>query len=195
MPPIDPNSSEEEILLAFSVEPKHDRSTLERYIARYPDHVGALVDCAVELLTLPAAISPVWVAESAVEASWQKFQSFLTAGAGSAVASPFAKLSPSAFKQLAVRLNINNLLLLRIRDRGIRAASIPGALVRRLADELGASAQSVAAYLQGPPEVAAASAFRSAGKPAATTQVEFQDAVKTSQLTAEQQGILLALED
>lgn len=195
MPPNDPISSEEEVLLAFSVEPKRDRSTLERYLAQYPEHTSALIDCSIELLTLPAAISPVWVADSTVEASWQKFRGQLGAVAEVVVENPFAKLTPSAFKSLAVRLGINNLLLLRIRDRGIRAASIPGAFMRQLATELGAPLKAVADYLAGPPCLAPSSAFRSPGKPAAAGQVDFSDAVTTSQLTIEQQNKLLAMEN
>lgn len=195
MPPSDPISSEEEVLLAFSVEPKRDRSTLERYLAKYPEHTSALVDCALELLTLPAEISPVWVADSAVEAGWQKFRAQLGGAAEAAVESPFAKLTPSAFKSLAARLGINNLLLLRIRDRGIRAASIPGAFMRQLATELDAPLTAVTSFLAGPPCLSPSSAFRSPSKPVAAGQVDFHDAVKTSKLTVEQQNKLLAMEN
>jgi hypothetical protein len=193
MLPNDPTASEEEVLLAFSVEPKRDRSTLERYLAQYPEHANALVDCSLELLTLPTEVSPVWMADSEVEAGWQKFRAQLGAAAGAAVESPFDKLSTSAFKSLAVRLDINTLLLLRIRDRGIRAASIPSAFMRQLATELGAPLKAVADYLACPPSLASSSAFRSLGKPAAAGQVDFSDAVKISQLTAEQQNKLLAM--
>lgn len=194
MQPTEPRSNEEEVLLAYSVEPMHDRATLERYLSKYPDHASALVDCTLELMMLPAEISPVWVAESAVEAGWKKFQASLAAVEG-AVENPFARLSPMAFKKLAARLEINNLLLLRIRDRAIRAASMPRAFVRRLAAELGMSVNKVMEYLEGPPNLATASSFRSATKPAAPAQIEFKDAVKSSQLTNEQQKTLLAMED
>ena len=43
------NQSPEDILFAFSVEPKHDRETLERYIRRHPELAGELVDLMHEL--------------------------------------------------------------------------------------------------------------------------------------------------
>lgn len=193
MPPSDPSSSEEEVLLAFSVEPQRDRATLERYLAEYPEHTSALVDCALELMMQPTEISPIWLADSAVEAGWQQFRAQLGSRNEATAESPFAKLSPSAFKNLALRLGINNLLLLRIRDRGLRAASIPGAFMRLLATELGAPLKEVVDYLAGPACLAPSSAFRSAGKPVAGTQVDFAEAVKASQLTAEQQKKLLAM--
>jgi len=190
MQPSNSSSSEEEVLLAYSVEPTHNRATLERYLTKYPDHANALVDCALELITLPTQVSPIWLSESAVEGGWQEFQSAM----GSASESPFAKLSPSAFKKLAGRLHINNLLLLRIRDRAIRAGSIPGEFARQLATELGVSAKNVMGYLEGPPQLSAASSFRSTVKPEALAQIDFSDAVKSSQLTTEQQRKLLAME-
>lgn len=39
--------SEEEVLLAFAVEPTHDRKTLERYLSEFPEHSIALVDCSI----------------------------------------------------------------------------------------------------------------------------------------------------
>jgi len=42
--------SEEEVLLAFSVEPTHDRKTLEQYLREYPEHAKALVACSIELM-------------------------------------------------------------------------------------------------------------------------------------------------
>jgi len=193
MPPSDPSSTEEEVLLAFAVEPQRDRSTLERYLAQYPEHTSALIECALELMLLPTEISPVWLADSAIEAGWQQFRTQLGTRSERPAENPFATLSPAAFKTLAIRLCINNLLLLRIRDRGIRAASIPGAFMRQLATELGAPLKAVADYLAGPPCLAPSSAFRSPGKPAAAGQVDFSDAVKTSQLTVDQQNRLLAM--
>ena len=50
-------------------------------------------------------------------------------------------------------------------------------------------------YLEGPPQLAASSSFRSTVKPEALAQIEFADAVKSSQLTTEQQRKLLAMEE
>ena len=42
-----PRLDEEEVLLAFSVEPTHDCATLEHYLSQYPEHAQALVDCSI----------------------------------------------------------------------------------------------------------------------------------------------------
>lgn len=42
--------TEEEVLMAFAVEPVNDPATLERYLRKYPEHSEALVDCFLELV-------------------------------------------------------------------------------------------------------------------------------------------------
>jgi transposase len=39
----------ENVLYAFSVEPKHDRQTLENYLLRYPELADELIDLSHEL--------------------------------------------------------------------------------------------------------------------------------------------------
>jgi len=39
----------EDVLYAFSVEPKHDRQTLENYLLRYPELAEELIDLSHEL--------------------------------------------------------------------------------------------------------------------------------------------------
>jgi hypothetical protein len=190
--------NEEEVLLAFSVEPVHDRATLERYLRQYPEHAHALVDCSIELMVDAslgrdeAQVS----SERVVEQAWQQFQAAAVGSAQSAtVANPFAQLNPTAFKSVAKKLDISNLLLMRFRDRAVDAATIPGRLVQRLAVELGATADAMSAYLRSPPTMVASQSFRSNVKPAVTAQISFDQAVETSQLTPAQKEALKALRD
>jgi len=67
--------SEEEILLAFSVEPTHDRKTLEQYLIEYPEHAKALVTCSIELMFDVTRNDDVVVtSEGAIDRAWQRFQ-------------------------------------------------------------------------------------------------------------------------
>lgn len=43
------DSNSEDVLFAFSVEPRHDRATLERYLLLYPSLAEDLIDLAHEL--------------------------------------------------------------------------------------------------------------------------------------------------
>lgn len=191
-----PKPSEEEVLLAFSVEPTHDGKTLERYLKDYPEHATALVECSIELMVAATRSNVEAVAsETAVDRAWLRFQSVIGAPADTIVTNPFAKLNPPAFKSLAKRLEITNLLLVRLRDRAIDAATIPRRVVQRLAIELGVTADAVMAYLSSPPGMVSNHSFRSSGKPTVTAQISFEQAIATSQLTQAQQEALKALKD
>lgn len=188
--------SEEEVLLAFSIEPTHDRKTLEQYLADYPEHAKALIACSIELMVdATRSVETVATSENAVELAWQRFQSAVSQPEEAPVLNPFATLNPTAFKSLAKQLGINNLLLIRLRDRAIDATTIPRRFVQRLATELGATTDAITAYLRSPPAMVSGHSFRSTVKPAVTQQISFEKAVETSQLTPDQQDALKALQD
>lgn len=189
-------ADEESVLMAFSMEPSHGRETLERYIREYPQHTTALIDCSIDLLEeLPADdVLATMVQDTAVDKAWQRFERAVQQP-DAEVANPFAKLNTSSFKSLARSLDVSNLFLMRVRDRAIRAVTIPARFVERLASELGVTVQAVAAYLQGPPSMVSGHAFRSSVKPSVGEQITFDQAVMTSQLTPEQQATLKALSD
>ena len=187
-------ADEESVLMAFSMEPSHDREVLERYISEYPQHAAALIDCSIDLLQQQPAedVSATVVPDSAVDKAWQRFERAVQQPAAE-VANPFAKLNSTGFKSLARSLNVSNLFLMRVRDRAISAATIPARFVEKLASELGGTAQAMGAYLQGPPGMVSGHAFRSSVKPSVGEQISFDQAVATSQLTPEQQAMLKAL--
>lgn len=188
--------SEEEILLAFSVEPSHDRKTLEQYLREYPEHAKALVICSIELMADATRNDDAIVtSEDAIDRAWQRFQTVVGQPDDVLVKNPFAKLNPTAFKLLAKKLNITNLLLIRLRDRAIIAATIPRRFVEGLATELGATAEAVIGYLQSPPAMVSGHSFRSTVKPAVIEQISFMEAIEMSQLTPAQLDALKALLD
>jgi len=189
-------ADEESVLMAFSMEPSHGQETLERYITEYPQHATALIDCSIDLKHEPPAddVPATQVPDSAVDKAWRRFERAVQQP-DAEVANPFAKLNTSSFKSLARSLDVSNLFLMRVRDRAIRAATIPARFVEKLASELGATVQAVGAYLQGPPGMVSGQAFRSSVKPSVGEQITFDQAVATSQLTPEQQATLKALSD
>lgn len=188
--------NEEEVLLAYSVEPAHDRKTLEKYLTDYPEHAEALIACSIELMVdATRDIAMVATSEKAIDRAWQRFQSEVSEPEEVSVQNPFATLNPTAFKSLAKKLDINNLLLIRLRDRAIVAATIPRGFVQRLATELGATTEAIMDYLRSPPAMVSGHSFRSAVKPAVAEQISFEKAVETSQLTPGQQEALKAMRD
>lgn len=192
-----PNAiSEQEVLLAFAVEPVHDRKTLERYLAEYPQHADALVDCSSELMLDSMRsddASPV--SDEVIDRAWRQFEVAVGQPVVRPTANPFAALKRNDFKEVAKNLNISNLLLMRFRDRAIDFATIPRSFVQRIAAELGASPVTLSAYLRNPPGMVSSQSFRSSVKPTVAEQMSFERAIATSQLTPEQQEALKALQD
>lgn len=188
---------EEEVLLAFSVEPNHDRLTLEHYLNQYPEHAQAIVDCSIELM-MDASRSEEDVEVSStqvVDKAWLQFQAAMGAEQSTTNANPFAQLQPTAFKLMAKKLNISNLFLIRVRERAIDASTIPRQFIQQLAAALGKTPDVVAAYLRSLPTITPSLSFRSNVKPEVVAQIPFEQAVETSQLTPAQKEALQALRD
>jgi hypothetical protein len=169
---------------------------LEKYLTDYPEHAEALIACSIELMVdATRNVETVATSENSVDLAWQRFQSAVSEPEEVSVQNPFATLNPTAFKSLAKKLDINNLLLIRLRDRAVIAATIPRRFVQRLATELGATTDALLDYLRNPPAMVSGHSFRSAVKPAVTEQISFEQAVETSQLTPAQQEALKAMKD
>lgn len=188
-------SIEDKVLFAFSVEPTHDLATLERYLRRYPQFAAGLIDCSIELEHNPGAVEVSKTVTPASAAAWDRFQTAMGMEISPAV-NPFARLSSEAFKAVAAELHMNVLLLMRLRDRAVKFATIPAPLVRMLAGKLGVGTDGMENYLGSMPALDGGNLqFKSAAKPSPMPQIDFAEAVRTSQLTDEQQQQLLTLAD
>lgn len=194
-----------------------DAELLDEFARRYPQHADALTEFAIELAIdslmhqsdeedVPAdadAISDV------VSRVMSQFENQLyerrqaraaTPPARAATASaenPFATLDRQGFRALASRLDINSAFLSKLRDRTIEPISIPKTYCRYLAEEMDEETEAMAAHLYAPQESVAAGRqlYKAEGKPAATARQSFEEAVKTSGLSEEQQRRLLSFRD
>ena len=194
-----------------------DAELLDEFARRYPQHADALTEFAIELAidslmhqsdeedvpTDADAISDV------VSRVMSQFENRLyerrqlraaTSPARAATASvenPFATLDRPGFRALASRLDINSAFLSKLRDRTIEPISIPKTYCRHLAEEMDEETEAMAAHLYAPQESVAAGRqlYKAEGKPAATARQSFEEAVKTSGLSEEQQRRLLSFRD
>lgn len=187
--------SAEEVLLAFAVEPIHDRKTLERYLSEYPEYPEELVDCSIELmLDIDRRKTVVDSKEENIENVWQRFQAAMKVE-DDVPANPFAKISPTTFKSLAKRLNISNLLLIRLRDRAIEPLTIPMSFIERISTEMQVTADTISAFLNSSPSLTLNNSLRTCSETKAATQISFQEAIQTSQLSEIQKKLLKDLVD
>ena len=96
-------------------------------------------------------------------------------------------------RSLGQRLNANTVFVLKLRDRLIEADTIPESFRERLAEELKAPFDIVAAHFSGRAEVALHVHYKANQKPEAGKKQPFEEAVRNSGLSVEQQLYLLSL--
>jgi len=197
-------------------KPLPDAELLEEFVQRYPEHAEALTEFAIELAVDalqhgddeldvsadPDAISPV---VSRVMSQFQnrlyeisrKRVSALPAGAATLpITNPFASLNREGFRALASGLDINTVLLSKLRDRNIEPMTIPRAFCRHVAETMDKDFDELSAHLYAPPEAATVRQYyKSEGKPNVHARQSFEEAVRGSGLTEEQQRRLLSFQD
>ncbi|MGA9764021.1 MAG: hypothetical protein WBQ49_05040 [Rhodomicrobium sp.] len=189
-----------------------DAETLDEFVRRYPEHADALTEFAIELAVdaLEHADDPVdppidsEAVSPVVSRVMSLFQNRLfdiaakrepTPGVAKLASSvsPFAALDRQEFRSLALRLDVNTVLLTKLRDRQIEPETIPQGFCRRLAEEMNEDLPVLTAYLCARPEAGPIRQFYKAhGKPNAAIRQSFEAAVRGSSLSEAQQRHLLS---
>jgi hypothetical protein len=192
-----------------------DAELLDDFVRRYPQHAEALTDFAIELAIdalqygeevdedLPPETEPV---SPAVARVMSRFQNRLfelrhaqapvpqvRASTAVPAANPFAALDRNGFRALASRVHANTALLSKFRDRQIDFATIPQEYVRCVANEMAASLEDLSTHLCAATEVSTdRQFFKAEGKPKAVDRQTFEEAVRNSGLSEDQQRRLLS---
>ncbi|MGY4512958.1 hypothetical protein [Bradyrhizobium sp. USDA 3650] len=194
-----------------------DADLLDDFARRYPQYADALTEFAIELAIdslmhrsdeedVPADAEAISAVVSRVMSQfenqlYERRQSRAATpparAATASVENPFAALDRQGFRALVSQLDVNSAFLSKLRDRTIEPISIPRAYCRHLAQEMDEDADAMAAHLYAPQESVAAGRqfYKAEGKPAATARQRFEEAVKTSGLSEEQQRKLLSFRD
>ncbi len=176
---IDPNSADD-ILFAFSVEPVHDRKTLENYLGRYPELAEELIDLSHELRLVIELGGPD-VGVLALLPTTGVVQS--VQGRPEDI---FNEIKGPTFAALANGLNIPRSILVAVRDRLVVPASIPVRFLNRLSHALGAPLDVIQSYIEQPPVVATGLSFKADQKPSVPDRVMFSELVRSTPLTESQ---------
>ena len=191
-------TSEEDVLLAFAAEERHDRVTLTRYLERHPHLQDELLDLLHELRVLDDLgpgedeVLGNGVAEKARRKLLDCAPGLARAPDGEAFALALQLQGLPALSGIT-RLPLE--LLLAFRDRCLVPGSVPCQILRRLVTATSVTIEDVLAYLHRDPVVPAAAAHSSKGKPKAQPQVPFADFLDDLELTPEQRSDLVAAPD
>ncbi len=202
-----------DVLYAFSMaQPIPNAELLDDFARRYPAHAAALTDFAVSIVLDLArgedeeayqGIEPT--VSKAVSRAMSRFQNKLfevqqprtgratLAATQTAAVNPFSALDRKGFRHLAENLKCNSVFIQMLRDREIEPASIPPRFTQLISDELNVPMELVAAHFAAQSQVYGGQYYKSEEKPHASSRVTFEEAVKQSGLTEEQQRYLLGL--
>jgi hypothetical protein len=203
----------DDVLNAFALaKAAPDTETLEEFTRKYPAYADVLTEFAVALLLDDAipdeadadaaddddAVSP------AVSRAISFFQNAVyelenkPAAPLRSVAQPkniFADMDRARFRSVASGLHANNTFMIKVRDRTMEPDSVTSrtGFCRKVAEETSAPIDLVIAHFKGPQVIARGQHFKSDNKPALARRETFEEAVRNSGLSEEQQAYLLAL--
>jgi hypothetical protein len=178
-------------------------------VRRYPEHATELTKIAIELAleALHGAEddgAPASTAETsdAVSQAMSHFHNRLyavrTAERVREVKrdepiNPFATLSTAELRGVGQRLNANTVFAIKLRDRIIDLTTMTEGFKKRLAEELAAPFEALAAHFAASAIVSAQANYKAGKKPEAPKKQSFEEAVRSSGLSEEQQRYLLSL--
>jgi hypothetical protein len=211
-------SSENDVLYQFALNYHHpDPQQLDDFVRRHPGYADALTTLAIELaLEHVSANENVDAVDSnepdtetteMLSRAMSRFQNRLysVCTAQSATVAPrspdsnaiahdpFALRSPEQMQIIIGKLDASPVFVMRLRDRGIDAGTMTAGFIHYVAEALEEPAAVVHAHFVAPAQVQTRTFFKSDAPPAAGRKLTFEDAVRNSGLTPEQQAKLLAL--
>lgn len=187
------SKTKDDILYAFSIEPRHDHATLERYLLKYPELTEDLIDLSHELrISILGGPDAAPQPDRKADEAWKAFVECAPASRSVAgQSSLFASLKGAALVELAATLDIPRSLLTALRDRLAEPATIPMRFLSRLATASGSPIKAIQEYLALPPVTSLGLQFKSDNRPANQGQVPFRKLVDDTTMTDKQRVALL----
>jgi hypothetical protein len=172
------------------MEETHTKATLDLYLRAYPQFAGDLIDLSRELLRADPPsdvdLAPADIAK--IDAAWAKH----AAAQPRLAADPFASLSPTRSREIAVELGVPRQVITSFRERRIQPASVPGAFLRRLAGAMAVSVNDFLAWMTQPPTEMLARSYRADRQPSAATQLSFERVLIDAGVSESDKARLLA---
>jgi hypothetical protein len=191
-------------------KPVPDAAVLDDLVRSYPHYAAQLTDMAVEL-ALEAladrdekpALGDVSGTSPAVGRAMSRFQNRLYAVTKARRAAnintapespnPLTSLGRAELRGLGSRLGGNTVFAMKLRDRVIDHDTMTEGFRKHVADTMRAPLDVVIAHFAGRSELAAHAHYKAEQKPEIGKKQSFEEAVRSSGLTPEQQAFLLSL--
>lgn len=185
--------SRDDVLDAFSVEPSHDRGTLELYLTRYPQFAGELVDLSRELSrTIVEVEGPL--SDEEERFIDEALESHRAAVLGNVV-SPLAGLDTPRLRQIAQELRIPRQVITAFRERKIVLSSVPLRFLGQFASTLGVTIHNLVAGLSAGVVPAGMRSYKADGQPGSDSVATFEQILIEAGVEGEQLEALMAEAD
>ena len=211
-------SSESDVLYQFALSYRHpDPQQLDDFVRRFPGYADALTTLAIELAlehvsgdegeaTLESH-EPDAETAAMLSRAMSRFQNRLYAVRTAQALpvtprsldrtetprDPFALRSTEQMQVVMIKLGASPVFVMRLRDRGIDADTMTPGFIHCVAEALEEPEAIVRAHFGAPAQVQTRAFFKSDVTPAGGRKLTFEEAVRTSGLTPDQQAKLLAL--
>lgn len=185
-------SQRQDVLEAFSVEPKIDKETLERYLVKYPQYSEDLIDLSFELTKATIEVDELLTEEDEldIENAWQRHQQRIAAR----VVNPFANLSIDQLRKIATTLGVPRSIISAFRERKVIIDTVPRAFLNRFASALNKTLDGFTLFLRCSSGPSAVRSYKSDVKPKEQEQVTFEQLLIQAGVSQETREKLLSEE-
>lgn len=185
--------NDEEVMLAFSVEPNHDPVTIQRYIENYPHLASELLDLALDLRML-SEDEPLTLQDldsSEIQRAWDQFNGMISAERSELTAEQIKQVEASLISIQMREIGLPLSVLSAIKSGLVELEGFPGRWITKIASTGGYAAEMLRSYLSRAPSLSSARSFKSEVKPQVGGKVTFRSVIENSTLTEAEKAEIL----
>ncbi len=185
--------NDEEVMLAFSVEPDHGPVTIQRYIENYPHLASELLDLALDL-RMSSEEEPVTsqdLGSSEIQRAWDQFNRMISAERPELSTEQIKQVEASLVSVQMREIGLPLSVLSAIKSGLVELEGFPGRWITKIAVTGGYAAEILCSYLTRRPALSSARSFKSEVKPQVGGKVTFQSLIENSTLTEAEKAEIL----
>ena len=193
MSPLNPELAREDVLEEFSLEPKQDQETLDRYILAYPTLAADLIELSHHFAELEPDVDegPLTAGETeAIERSWNVYRS----ATAKQPDNPFEALTIAQRRDAARTLGIQRQVLTRLIEGSIVWEGIPSKFRTKLAEVFQTTQDALEKHFTGSTRQLTYS-YKTSIVPVEEAKVPFEDALRDALMSEDEISRILRSED